>query len=288
MTGLNESHTIPVSAQALPDGWVDAIDGCILDMDGVLYRGDTLIPEVPDFLATLDRAGIVWTMATNNSTNTPRQYVEKLSRMGIEATEDRIVTSAVATATWLTTRHSKRTRIYVVGMAALEEALFGDGYFEPAGRDAEIVVSGAHFELRYEHLKIGCLAIRDGATYVATNADKTFPSEEGLIPGSGAIVAALRAATDVDPVIIGKPSPEMIESCRRIMGTDAKRTVMIGDRLDTDILAGERAGIRTALVLTGVSTRDDVTESGIVPDVIVETLEPLTEQIDRRPARNES
>jgi 4-nitrophenyl phosphatase len=266
----------------LPDDWIERIRGCVLDMDGVLYRGDTMIPEVPAFLDALDRAGIAWSMATNNSTNTPQQYADKLARMGIQAGPDRVVTSGVATQTYLKGRFPEATTVYVVGMAALEEAIFGDGYFLPAGRDAEVVVSGAHFELRYEYLKIACLAIRDGAAYVATNADKTFPSEEGLIPGSGAIVAALTAATGVDPVVVGKPNPEQIASCMRIMGTGPRETLMIGDRLDTDILAGQRAGTPTLLVLTGVSTRQEVAESGITPDIIVDTLGPLTRLIGQR------
>ncbi|MEX2314472.1 MAG: HAD hydrolase-like protein, partial [Thermomicrobiales bacterium] len=174
------------------------------------------------------------------------------------------------------------TTIFVVGMTALEEALFGDGYFSPACEDAQIVVSGANFELRYEHLRTACLAIRAGAAYVATNADKTFPTEVGLIPGSGAIVAALAAATDTDPLVIGKPSPEMIGSCLAIIGVEARRTLMIGDRLDTDILAGQRAGTPTLLVLTGVSTVQEVADTGIVPDVIIETLDPLTAALAAR------
>lgn len=260
---------------------MDDVRGCVLDMDGVLYRGNTMIPEVPAFLDALARAGVQYSMATNNSTNTPRQYVEKLKAMGIDVPEERIVTSGVATATYLRSRFPQGTRIYVVGMDALTDAVFADGYFTPAGRDAEVVVSGANFELRYEHLKTACLAIRAGAAYIATNADRTFPSEEGLIPGSGAIVAALSAATDVDPVVVGKPNPELVQSCLEIMGVDATHTVMIGDRLDTDILAGQRAGTRTLLVLTGVSDYDEVVETGIVPDVIVDTLAPLTEQLDR-------
>lgn len=264
---------------ALPDRWMTAVRGVVLDMDGVLYRGNTLIPEVPAFLDALDAAGIAYSMATNNSTNTQRQYAEKLRGMGIAVPEDRIVTSGVATATYLRSRFPRGTSVYLVGMQALAEAVFQDDYFVPSGRDADLVVSGANFELRYDMLKTACLAIRAGATYVATNADKTFPSEEGLIPGSGAIVAALSAATDVDPVIVGKPNPELVESCLTIMGTSPRDTVMIGDRLDTDILAGHRAGTRTLLVLTGVSTREDVVASGIVPDVIIDTLAPLTEQV---------
>jgi 4-nitrophenyl phosphatase len=262
--------------------WAATIDGCILDMDGVIYRGNTVIPEVPRFIDALNRAGIPYTMATNNSTNTPRQYVEKLAAMGIDTPEDRIVTSSIATATLLKDRYAKGTSIYVVGMAALEAALFGDGYFVPAGQDAQIVVSGANFDLRYDDLRTACLAIRAGADYIATNADRTFPTEVGLIPGSGAIVAALSAATDVDPLVVGKPSPEMITSCLKILGVEASRSLMIGDRLDTDILAGERAGTPTLMVLTGVSTVNEVVATGINPDVIVETLDPLSDALLNR------
>lgn len=279
---MTKSPAIPGVSTTIDHEWAAKIDGCILDMDGVLYRGNTIIPEVPRFIEIMNRSGIPYAMATNNSTNTPLQYVEKLAAMGIEAPESSIVTSGVATATMLKSRYDRGTTVYVVGMEALEEALFADGYFRPAGVDAQIVVSGANFELRYEHLRTACLAIRAGAAYVATNADKTFPTEVGLIPGSGAIVAALAAATDTDPLVVGKPSPEMIESCLRIIGVEARRTLMIGDRLDTDILAGERAGTPTLLVLTGVSTVLDVADLGIVPNVIVETLDPLTDALEAR------
>lgn len=282
---MNDGVNTNSGEEDLSAEWFANIDGCILDMDGVLYRGNTLIEGVPAFLDGLDRAGIHYTMATNNSTNTPEQYVGKLAAMGIDVPASAIVTSGVATATYLRATYPRGTRIYLLGMAALREAVFAEGFFEPAERDAEVVVSGAHFELRYDFLKTACLAIRSGATYVATNADKTFPSEEGLIPGSGAIVAALTAATDVDPVVIGKPSPEMVESCLRIMGTAAPRSLMIGDRLDTDILAGQRAGTQSLLVLTGVSTRVDVTRTGIHPDIVVGTLAPLTE-LARARSRN--
>jgi 4-nitrophenyl phosphatase len=221
-------------------------------------------------------------MATNNSTASPQQYVEKLANMGITAPADRIVTSGVATATYLRNQYPKGTSVYVVGMDALREALFDDDYFTEAGRDAEVVVSGADFDLRYDDLKVGCLAIRNGASYVATNADKTFPSEEGLIPGSGAIVAALSAATSVDPVVVGKPSPEMLRSCLSILGTEARQTLMVGDRLDTDILAGQRAGLLNLLVLTGVSRREDVTVTGIQPDIIVDSLAAVTDLLQKR------
>lgn len=261
--------------------WLDGIRGYVLDMDGVLYRGDAMIPGVPQFLDALRAAGVAFTMATNNATMSGAQYVAKLAGMGIMVDEGVIVTSSTATATYLRGRYPRGTRVYVVGMAALEQAIFGDGYFEPAGRDARVVVSGADFELTYDKLRVACLAIRDGADYVATNADATFPAEDGLVPGSGAIVAALRTATGVDPLVVGKPSPVMVDACLAIMGVAPDAAVMLGDRLDTDILAGQRAGIRTVLVLTGVSTVDEARALGIMPDLVIATLEPLTVRYTR-------
>lgn len=265
--------------------WLSAARGFVLDMDGVLYRGNQLIPEVPEFLNSLRRAGIPFAMATNNSTLSPAQYVRKLNGMGIEVEEHTIVTSGVATAAYLKSRFPKGTRAYVVGMAALREAVFGDGYFEPATRGVEVVISGADFELVYESLKIACLCLRAGAAYVATNGDVTYPSEEGLIPGSGAIVAALRACTGVDPVVVGKPGAVLTQSAMEILGTEPAQTVMLGDRLDTDILSGQAAGTRTVLVLTGVSDRTEIEQTGIWPDLVVNTLAELTAIYDRVPVQ---
>jgi 4-nitrophenyl phosphatase len=274
---------VPDPAAPLP-AWLADARGFILDMDGVLYRGDTPIEGVPEFLASLSAAGIACTMATNNATMSAAQYVAKLAGMGITVAESVIVTSSKATRTYLQATYPRGTTLFVVGMAALKEALFGDGYFTPAGRDAQVVVSGADFELTYDALKIACLAIRAGADYVATNADVTFPSEDGLVPGSGAIVAALSASTSVEPLVVGKPSPVMIEACLELMGVDKAAAVMLGDRLDTDILAGQRAGVRTVMVLTGVSTVAEAQATGIVPDVIVPTLAPLTAFYESRVA----
>jgi 4-nitrophenyl phosphatase len=256
--------------------WLETIQGYILDMDGVLYRGNTIIPGVVEFLAELDASGIAYTMATNNSTNSQLDYVAKLEAMGISVAEESIFTSAVATAAYLRSSYPDGTRVYVVGMKALRHAIFGDGYFFPAETNADVVVSGADFELVYGSLRTACLAIRAGADYVATNADTTFPTEVGLIPGSGAIVAALVAATGVEPTIVGKPSPVMVESCIAAMGVEPDNAVMLGDRLDTDILAGQRANTRTMLVLTGVHTVDDVRRTGIEPDLVIDSLEALT------------
>lgn len=273
---VTDSATQPQIIDGTTAGWLASIRGFILDMDGVLYRGNTLIPGVIDFLAALDAAGIPYTMATNNSTNSQLDYVAKLDRLGVAVSEDSIFTSAIATATYLRSTYPDGTRIYVVGMKALRQAIFGDGHFLPAEADADVVVSGADFDLVYGSLRTACLAIRAGADYVATNADTTFPTEAGLIPGAGAIVAALTAASGVEPTIVGKPSPVMVESCLTAMGLEAGQAVMLGDRLDTDILAGQRAHTRTVMVLTGVSSQTDIQQTGIEPDLVVDTLDLLT------------
>lgn len=263
-----------VNTISVPD-WMTSVEAFIIDMDGVLYKGSQAIPEARPFLATLDELGIPFMMATNNATQTPDDYVTKLDGMGIPLRADQVFTSALATGDYLRSKYPEGTTVYVVGMSALREAVYGDGYFVEAGTDADVVVSGADFELVYETLRIACLAMRHGADYVATNADTTFPTPEGLVPGAGSIVAALVASGGKEPVVVGKPSPVMVERSLSQLGTTPETTVMLGDRLDTDILAGERAGCRTVLVTTGISSVDDITATGIEPDWTIDSLEVL-------------
>lgn len=276
--------TVGASESTQVERILHAVDALIFDMDGVLYRGNTPLPHVRELLAELDRCGIPYAMVTNNSTRTPVQYADKLAGMGITTPPERILTSSLVTRAWLEQHYPRGTRIYVVGMTALEDALFGDGYFTPAGIDAEVVVSGADFSLTYEKLRLATLAIRRGARYVATNPDKTFPSEEGLIPGSGAIIAALTAATDVTPVVLGKPEPTIMLQAARLLGVEPSQVLAIGDRLDTDVLAGRRAGFRTALVLTGVTTLADLQDAELLPDLVLPDLQPIVAQYRGAPA----
>lgn len=251
------------------------VRGYIIDMDGVLYRGDTVLPHVADFLAELDRRSIPYVMATNNSTRTPEQYTEKLAGMGITTPPERILTSSLATRSWLDERYPAGTTVHVVGMPALRQAIFGDGRYVKSDVTPEVVVTGADWELTFETLRVATLAIRRGATWVATNPDTTFPTEEGLIPGAGAIQAALAVATDRQPIVIGKPEPGMMYEAAQLMGTTLAETAVLGDRLDTDIEAGERAGCITILVLTGVTSADDLAGQETQPDLVVPDLAPL-------------
>ncbi|MEI7772310.1 MAG: HAD-IIA family hydrolase [Chloroflexales bacterium] len=256
---------------------LSTIRAVLFDMDGVLYRGKQVLPGVRDLLAFLDARGVGYACITNNASMTPGQYEEKLAEMGVAMPAGRVLTSALATARHLRGIYPPGTRVFIVGMRGLREALLGDGHFVEDHAAPELVVQGANFDLTYAILKDAALAIRAGARYVATNPDRTFPSEEGLIPGAGAVMAALVAATDATPLVIGKPAPTMFLVAAEMLGADPQHTLMIGDRLDTDIAGANSAGMPCALVLTGVSQREDVGSGPGSPDLIISGLPELLE-----------
>lgn len=247
----------------------------LLDMDGVLYRGDLPLPGVGELLALCERRGIAYACVTNNSMLTPEQYQAKLAAMSIAMPAERVITSSIATRRYLEHEFARGTPAYYIGMRGLREALFGDGYFVYDERNPQVVVSGLDTELTYQKLKIATLAIRAGARYVATNPDFTLPTDEGLVPGAGSIIALLRTAADVAPTVIGKPEPTMLHAAIEILGADAQRTLVIGDRLDTDIAGAAAAGLASVLVLTGVATVEQLAESALLPNLVFAGLPEL-------------
>jgi 4-nitrophenyl phosphatase len=261
--------------------------GWIFDMDGVLYRGSQALPGVRELLDALTLRERKVMLATNNSMATPAAYERKLAEMGIEIPADEVITSAVATRDYLTRTLPAGAGIYVIGMPALREQLFAGTTFHPVQYGEEqpdAVVVGLDLGFTYDKLKAAHIALQRGAHFIATNADTTLPTEDGLVPGAGSIIAALAAASGRQPIVIGKPETPMLEMAMLRMGTRPEETVMIGDRLDTDILAGERAGMPTVLVLTGVSTREDLAEAEALPDVVVSDLPTLVEMLAAEPA----
>lgn len=256
--------------------------GFIFDMDGVLYRGHTVLPGVNDLFNALDLRGRKYVLATNNSTATAAEYVAKLAAMGVTVGEDVILTSAMATRDYLVQTLPVNSGVYVVGAPSLRAQLFADTYFHPVQYGEEqptAVVVGLDTSFTYEKLKLANAAIRSGALFVATNGDLTLPTEDGLWPGSGSIVAAVVAASGAKPVVIGKPEPLILQEALDRMGVPAADAVMIGDRLDTDIVAGARAGMVTLMVLTGVSTRDDIPLASVRPDLVFNDLPAVLEAI---------
>jgi 4-nitrophenyl phosphatase len=260
----------------------------ILDMDGVLYRGAEVLPGVKELLDALTLRERPVMLATNNSMSTPEAYEHKLAAMGLDVPASAVITSALATHDYLLRALPAGAGIYVIGMPALREQLFDGTPFHPVQFGEEqpaAVVIGLDLEFTYAKLKAAHEAIQRGALFIATNADSTLPTEGGLVPGAGSIVAALAAATGQQPVVIGKPETPMLEMAMMRMGVQPEETVMLGDRLDTDVLAGERAGMPTVLVLTGVSTREDLASAEVLPDVVVSDLPSLVEAITAEPAR---
>jgi 4-nitrophenyl phosphatase len=247
----------------------------ILDMDGVLYRGNAPTRGAGEFLDFLHQMGIPFVLLTNNSTLTAAQYAAKLAHMGIDAEEDRILTSAEATARHLAGIAPPGTKVYAIGEDGVHRELEKRGFVLRDDADVAYVVAGFDRHVSYRKLAVATLAIRAGATFIGTNPDKTFPSELGQLPGAGAILAAIEAATDMTPLIIGKPKPAIFELALQKLAAEAETTAMVGDRLDTDILGGHQLGLTTILLLSGVTDAQHLAGSPIAPDLVYEDIAAL-------------
>jgi 4-nitrophenyl phosphatase len=254
-----------------------SIKSLIVDMDGVLYRGTEAIPGTRRFLGFLRERAIGFSLATNNATRTPQQFVDKLAGMGIAVEPGEIWTSALATASYLAEIAPSGARVFVVGQDGLRTALRDKG-FVLVKEDADYVVAGMDFTICYEELAQASLQIRAGAQFIGTNPDKTFPSERGILPGAGSLLAFLQAASGVEPTVIGKPETAMMEQAMVLMHAQRETTAVLGDRLETDILAGQRAGLVTLLVLSGVTSRDTLSSSELQPNLIYEDVRDLHAQ----------
>ncbi len=223
-------------------------------------------------LGVLRAHGIGFRLATNNSGSTPQQYAAKLQQMGAEVAPEEIITSGTATAHWLAERYPPGTRVHVFGEASLQTALTESG-FALADEDVEVVAASIDWGVTYEKIKRACLLIRRGAQFVATNLDPTRPTEEGLVPGTGALIAAIAIGAEVQPIAIGKPEPTMFEQAMAEMGAVPQTTATLGDRIDTDMEGGRRAGLATILVLSGSTTRAEADLYG--PDLVFEEIADL-------------
>ncbi|MDR5682795.1 MAG: HAD-IIA family hydrolase [Armatimonadota bacterium] len=247
----------------------------VLDLDGVVYRGRRPLPGAREFVAALRRRRIPFVFATNNSAHTVGEYAERLEGMGISASPEQIVTSAVCAADYLRNRKDAPAKVFVIGGPGLRATLRQAGFALADAPPADAVVVGLDVELTYARLRDACIAIRRGASFVATNRDANLPVEDELWPGSGAIVAAIETSTGVSPVVLGKPEPYLFEMALRRLGAAAAETVMVGDQVATDIAGAARVGMRTALVLSGVSAAEDPAGYAARPDVVVVDLHEL-------------
>jgi 4-nitrophenyl phosphatase len=253
---------------------LSTINGVIMDMDGVLWRGDEILPGVGLFIDFLRARGVPFALASNNSSKTPADYVAKLEGMGVNGVvEHQIVTSGMATVDYLQTQYPVGSAVHVLGGDGLKAMVTGAGFV--LADEAKIVVVGIDFNLTYNKLRHSALLIRNGADFIGTNGDATFPMPDGLAPGAGSLLAALRTATDIQPTIIGKPSKPMFMAALHSLGTAAESTLMIGDRLDTDIQGAQEVGLQAALVFTGVTNAAILAASDIQPEGVYADLPAL-------------
>jgi len=254
------------------------IKALILDMDGVIWKADAPIGNLAEIFARIKAQGLQYVFATNNGTKTPEQYVQRLVEFGVHAEPWQVVTSALGVAHMLVQKFPPGTKIFVIGEAGIRQSLIEKGFeilpvdYAPS---AEIVVMGLDRGIDFAKMLEATLLVRRGIPFYATNPDKTFPTPRGEIPGAGAWVSVITTATNVEPIFAGKPYPFMMELSLEMLGTKNKETLVVGDRLETDIAAGEAVGCPTALVLSGVATREQANAWLPKIDIIIDDLKTL-------------
>jgi NagD protein len=248
--------------------------GYLIDMDGVIYRGHDLIPSAERFIAELRAANVPFLFLTNNSQRTRRDVATKIKRLGIDADEEHVFTCAMATARFLAQQKPDGTA-FVIGEGGLLTALHNNGY-SIVDKDPDYVVVGEGRTINFEQVEAALRMVLNGAKLVATNLDPNCPTQDGMRPGCGALVALLESASGLKAFSVGKPSPVMLRGARKALGLSADQTVVIGDTMETDILGGVQLGCHTILVLSGGTSREDLVRYAYRPDLIVDSLADLT------------
>lgn len=250
------------------------IKALIIDLDGVVWRSYEPIGNTAEIFNRIKECGLKFVLATNNSTKTPRQYQERLANIGLQIQPNQVITSSIAAASLLKKRFPEGGSVFIIGEDGLCEALEQAG-FHAGEKDVVAVIAGLDRYISYEKLSKATLLIRSGVPFYGTNPDLTFPTPKGFTPGAGAILAAVQAATGVEPIIAGKPHKAMIQAALNQLRVRADQALVVGDRLETDILAGQNAGCKTALVLSGASTSQQLEAWDPKPDVVCDSLEQL-------------
>ena len=250
------------------------ITSLILDMDGVIWRDDQPIGNLPIVFSEINNLGLKFAFVTNNSCLDTSQVVNKLNSVGVKSSSDQVITSSMAAAQLLKNRFPGGGPVYIVGEIGLYNTLKEFGFYN-TDRKPLCVIVGMDRQVTYQKISTASLLISSGVPLYATNDDKTYPTPRGLEPGAGAILAAIETATSVSPTVAGKPNSTVIELALKKLNSPKNQALMVGDRLETDILAGQRAGTRTALVLSGVSTRTDLQQWFPKPDLVAENLSQL-------------
>ena len=246
-------------------------------MDGVLVHEEQPLPGADRFVESLNQLGVPYMVLTNNSIYARRDLAARLRATGLEVREEAIWTSALATASFLEDQRPKGTA-FVIGESGLTTALHQAGY-TLTDRDPEYVILGETRTYSFERITHAIRLIQRGARFIATNPDPTGPSPAGLLPATGSVAALISRATNVDPYFVGKPNPLMIRSALNALDAHSEHTTMIGDRMDTDVVAGLEAGLETILVLTGITTRDEAERFPYRASRIVDSVADLVDEL---------
>ncbi len=266
------------------------IKNLILDMDGVLWHGDTAVPGLAHFFQTLRQQELNFVLATNNASKTPAQYVTKLAGFGVPVRQEQILTSAIATADYLQEEYEAGTAVYVLGGDGLHQAIRERGFrvlsvadVMEGGQRGEVTAVGLWREATYADFAAAAICLNHGARFIGSNPDVSLPSEYGPLPGAGSFLALLAAATGVQPTVIGKPGIIMFQEALKRLGSIPADTAMVGDRLSTDIAGGKAAGLPTILVLSGISTREELAQlDAPQPDYVFAGISELAERLEIR------
>jgi 4-nitrophenyl phosphatase len=252
------------------EGKVKTYKGFLIDLDGTMYRGTEPIPEAIDFVKKLEEKGYPYLFVTNNSTKTPDQVSDVLVKMGVPATTEHIYTTSMASASVIT-EEKQKARVLMVGEEGLRQSLLDYGH-QIVEADPDYVVMGLDREITYDKLARATLAVRNGATFIATNGDCALPTERGLMPGAGSLISVVTTSTGIKPTFIGKPESIMIEQALERIGVRKEEALMIGDNYDTDILAGIRANVDSLMVLTGVTEEKHLNNIDEKPTYVIQSL----------------
>lgn len=253
------------------------IKSWLTDMDGVLVHEDLALPGAKDFIDRLNDRALPYLVLTNNSIFTPRDLSARLAMSGLNVPENRIWTSALATASFLE-RQVPDGRAYVIGEAGLTTALYEVGFIM-TDVEPDVVVLGETRTYSFEAITTAIRLIGRGARFIATNPDVTGPSSDGPLPATGAVASMITAATGRKPYFVGKPNPMMIRAALNRIDAHSEDTAFVGDRMDTDITSGTEAGLQTHLVLSGSTHRGDIVKFPIRPDFVHESIADVVELI---------
>jgi len=249
----------------------------LMDMDGVLVREQTVIAGAEQFIARLRELGRPYLVLTNNSIYTPRDLAARLSAIGLSVPEERIWTSAMATANFLDDQRPQGSA-FVVGEAGLTTALHAIGY-TLTERDPDYVVLGETRTYSFEQIARAIRLVAAGARFIATNPDPIGPTPDGPLPATGSVAALISRATGVEPYFVGKPNPLMMRSALNAIDAHSETSAMVGDRMDTDVVSGLEAGMHTVLVLTGITSRAEAERFPYRPSRIVDSIADLVDEL---------